>query len=140
MPGATESDLLGRLRMSASDAQTRGHNAHRLCTALQNAYVNLLEAGADETEAQLKGVEPKLDKANAKLKEAKAELKEAEARLDKAKAELVLAEARLAFVGQLHSRVCVRAIPTRTMLNVGVCSGMGSPTVWRMCLKYACGR
>jgi len=94
------------------------HIAQKLVEAATEDF--LARRGDAACRAELKETEAKLEKA-------KAELKEAEAKLALAEAKLALADAKLAFVGQLHSRVCVRAILARTVLTVCVCSGVCPP-------------
>ena len=132
MPGPVGIGLLAELerakdsaQKSVDSAQKSVHIAQKLVEAATEDF--LARRGDAACRAELKETEAKLEKAKAELKEAKAELKEAEAKLALAEAKLALADAKLAFVGQLHSRVCVRAILARTVLTVCVCSGVCPP-------------
>jgi len=118
MPGPVGIGLLAELerakdsaQKSVDSAQKSVHIAQKLVEAATEDF--LARRGDAACRAELKETEAKLEKAKAEFEKAKAELKEA--------------DAKLAFVGQLHSRVCVRAILARTMLTVCVCSGVCPP-------------
>ena len=103
MPGTTESKLFNKLQKAVDNSQEDADDARKVLRSARERR----DTASDATRA-----------------DPKAEVKEAEMKLEKAKAELALAEAKLDFVGQLYSRVCVRAMLTRTMLTVCVYSGM----------------
>ena len=120
MPGTAESKLLDKLREAADNSQEDADDARKVLRSARERR----DTGSD-----------------AAREDAEAKVKEAEGKLDKAEAKLALADAKLDFVGQLNSRVCVRAILTRTMLTVCVCSGVCPPVVrWDgACGMSVCG-